>query len=173
MPAPVLVKDRIGLGHWGFTVQSKPVFNARSETAANKPSFRDSWSRGRRCVIPADGFYEWQHDAPKGLKQPYFIAPQSGKLCLFGGLWQRVSRDGRDIVEYTILTKEATGDTAHIHPRSPVMFDPSHIYDWFHADNDTAMDMVRHADLPTTIHKVDMRVGNIRNNDADLIKEVA
>lgn len=173
MTVPLLVKDRIGLAQWGFTVQSKPVFNARSETVADKPSFRESWTQSRRCLIPADGFYEWQHDDEKGRKQPYFIKPSSGDLCLFGGLWQRVKRNGVNVIEFTVLTKDAEGDMAHIHPRTPVMFDASQAADWFAADPEFAMGMVQRAHTDTVIHKVDCRVGNIRNNDAALPEPVS
>lgn len=171
MSVPVLIKDRIGMAQWGFPVQSKPVFNARSETVAQKQTFQDSWHRLRRCIIPANGFYEWQHDAPKGQRQPYLIFPKDNAMFYFAGLWQK--RADCDQVEFTILTKQANEHIESIHPRMPVILGLGQCEEWFAADSNTAHDIIGQANPVIDFYKVDPRVGNIRNNDAALVQQMA
>ncbi len=112
--------------HWGLIPSwakeraiGARMINARSETAAEKPSFRSAL-RSRRCLIVADGFYEWQRLG--GRKQPYFIALADGRPFGFAGLWERWAGDGGAPVEScTILTTAANGTVAPIHDRMPVI----------------------------------------------------
>ena len=98
------------------------TINARAETAAEKPAYRQAFRR-RRCLIPADGFYEWQA-AGKG-KQPYCIAPADGQPLAFAGLWERWERDGQALESATILVTQANLLIASIHDRMPVILDPA------------------------------------------------
>ncbi len=102
--------------------------NARSETAAEKPSFREAY-RHRRCLVPADGFYEWQKIA--GGKQPYWISRADGAPFVFAGLWESWS-DGHaaDIVSFTILTTEASEALRPIHHRMPVILGAGDFDNW-------------------------------------------
>ncbi len=94
------------------------MINARSETAAEKPSFREAWQR-RRAVIPANGFYEWPQQGDR--RQPYYIARTDGRPMGFAALWD-IWRGGRDpLFTCTILTTAANDDLARIHERTPVL----------------------------------------------------
>lgn len=101
------------------------TINARAETVAEKPSFRSAF-RHRRCLIPADGFYEWQHAADsKSKKQPYFISLQDCQPLAFAGLYERWENPAGEILETcTILTTTANEIMAPIHERMPVILAP-------------------------------------------------
>jgi putative SOS response-associated peptidase YedK len=95
------------------------MINARSETAPGKPSFRRAF-RERRCLIPADGFYEWQRT--NGAKQPYYIHMEDGRPFAFAGLWESWSKGGeREVRTCTILTTGANALVGEIHERMPVI----------------------------------------------------
>jgi len=104
------------------------LINARSETAAEKPAFRSSLRR-RRCLVPADAFYEWRR-TPTG-KQPYLIGLATGGPFAFAGLWDRwVPHEGEAIESFTILTTRPNELTATIHDRMPVILPPRHHQLW-------------------------------------------
>jgi len=103
------------------------LINARSETVATKPAFRLSF-RGRRCLVVADGFYEWQ--ARNGKKQPYYIRLKSGEPFGFGGLWDRWDKHGEPIETCTILTCAAPEPMSVIHDRMPVVIPPESFDVW-------------------------------------------
>jgi len=95
------------------------MINARSETAPEKPSFRRAF-RERRCLIPADGFYEWQRT--NGAKQPFYIHMEDGRPFAFAGLWESWGRGGEgEIRTCTILTTGANAVVGEIHERMPVI----------------------------------------------------
>ncbi len=94
------------------------MINARSESVATKPSFRAAF-RYRRCLIPADGFFEWQKAGKH--KQPFLIGVGHGELFAFAGLWEDWERDGEIIQSCTILTTEANELMRPIHDRMPVI----------------------------------------------------
>ena len=96
------------------------LLNARSETVAEKPSFRSAFKQ-RRCLIPASGFYEWQKQGA-GRKQPYFIRPRDGGLFAFAGLWERWHDPQGQLIETcTILTTTANEVMRPLHERMPVI----------------------------------------------------
>ena len=101
------------------------LINARAETAGEKPSFRSAF-RQRRCLVVADGFYEWQRQERK--KQPFYFCFQDGRPFAFAGLWERWEApdddDGEAIESCTILTTEAAELLQPIHDRMPVILDP-------------------------------------------------
>jgi putative SOS response-associated peptidase YedK len=99
------------------------MINAMSETAAEKPAFREAMQK-RRCLIPADGFYEWKQAGGK-IKQPYKIELAESEVFTFAGLWDTwKDRTGREIATCTILTTEANALLKDIHNRMPVILDP-------------------------------------------------
>ncbi len=118
--------------HWGLIPSwakdpgiGNKMINARAETLAEKPSFRTALSR-RRCLIPADGFYEWQA-APEGLKTktPMHIRLQDGELFAFAGLWDEWhTPDGSPLRSCTIITTSPNKVTAPVHDRMPVILRP-------------------------------------------------
>jgi len=109
------------------------MINARSETAADKPAFRSAIRR-RRCLIPADGFFEWQRVA--GGKQPYHIRFRDRRVTAFAGLWERwrASDDAPTLDSCTILTTSPTATVARIHDRMPVILSPDAWPVWMSRD---------------------------------------
>jgi putative SOS response-associated peptidase YedK len=104
------------------------MINARAETAPEKPSFRSAF-RGRRCLIPADGFYEWQRT--NGSKQPYYIHMKEGRPFAFAGLWESWKEEGGpEIRSCTILTTKPNALVAGIHDRMPVILPPGSYDAW-------------------------------------------
>ncbi|MDQ4126373.1 MAG: SOS response-associated peptidase [Actinomycetota bacterium] len=102
------------------------MINARSETAPEKPSFRRAF-RDRRCLIPADGFYEWKRE--EGGKQPYYFRLEGGRPFAFAGLWESWTKDG-EIRSCAILTTAANELVAGIHDRMPVILPAGHYDAW-------------------------------------------
>ena len=157
------------------------LINARVETAATKPSFRSAFSR-RRCLVPADGFYEWytstEPGAPTGrggkpLKQPYYIHPGTGRSLALAGLYE-LWKDphGEWLRTMTILTTTATDALGHIHDRMPFDVAPQDWAAWLDpavpADAASAvLDEHRAALLRTD--PVATEVNNVRNNGPHLI----
>jgi putative SOS response-associated peptidase YedK len=121
--------------HWGLIpswakerAMGAGMINARAETLAEKPAFRSAF-RARRCLIVADGFYEWQKTG--GRKQPHFIAFRDLRPFAFAGLWERWRGEGGEVVEScTIVTTEANELLAPIHDRMPVILDPGDFASW-------------------------------------------
>jgi putative SOS response-associated peptidase YedK len=109
----------------------RKLFNARSETVAEKPSFRNAFQR-RRCLIVADGFYEWQKQPGDRTKQPYRFQLESRSLFAFAGLWERWKdpQTGAATYSCTILTTAANETVAPIHHRMPVILSPAAYDEW-------------------------------------------
>jgi len=104
------------------------LINARAETPREKPSFRNAFRR-HRCLIPTNGFYEWQHQE-RG-KQPYFVRMRDDRLFAFAGLWDRWESPDKGVIETcTILTTAANAVLAPIHDRMPVILPPAEYARW-------------------------------------------
>ncbi|MBK7542442.1 MAG: SOS response-associated peptidase [Candidatus Competibacteraceae bacterium] len=97
------------------------TINARAETVAEKPAYRQAF-RQRRCLIPADGFYEWRKVGDR--KQPYCIGMADGAPFAFAGLWEHWARDDEAVDSCTILVTQANERISEIHDRMPVILDP-------------------------------------------------
>jgi putative SOS response-associated peptidase YedK len=111
------------------TIASK-LINARGETVAEKPSFRGSF-KYKRCLISADGFYEWKAEAGKKAKTPYFIHMKNRKPFAFAGLWDEWhSPDGNMLRTCTIITTSPNELMSDLHNRMPVILDKSQFADW-------------------------------------------
>jgi putative SOS response-associated peptidase YedK len=131
--APAGTGRELALLRWGLIpswskdpATGNRLINARAETAREKPSFRNAFRR-HRCLIPANGFYEWQR-RERG-KQPYFVRMRDGRLFAFAGLWDRWENPDKDVIETcTILTTTANAILAPIHDRMPVIL-PAGEYD--------------------------------------------
>jgi putative SOS response-associated peptidase YedK len=106
--------------HGGF-------INARAETLQEKPSFSESFQK-RRCLIPADGFYEWKRTGK--LKQPYYFQLKDEAAFVFAGIWDQWQGDGRVIVSCAIITTTANELLASVHDRMPVILSPSSQHAW-------------------------------------------
>lgn len=108
------------------------LINARSETVTEKPSFREAFKR-RRCIIPLDGFYEWQRKGDR--KQPYFFLMRDEHPFGFAGLWEKWrDADGQALETCTILTTEANEVLRSIHDRMPVILHPDDYELWLGGD---------------------------------------
>jgi putative SOS response-associated peptidase YedK len=120
------------------------LINARSETAHEKPSFKAAMQY-RRCLIPADGWYEWRADQGHKDKTPMFIHRDKFDVFAFAGLWERwTSPDGSEIHTCTILTTDATDDLKPLHHRMPVVIQPDDYETWLHSDDlDTRRALLR------------------------------
>jgi putative SOS response-associated peptidase YedK len=106
------------------------MINARIETVAEKPSFKKAFIT-RRCLIPADGYYEWQKTGKPGRKPPFRIVLKSRELFVFAGLWDSWKNPEGDIIHsYTIITTKADDLIGKIHPRMPVILRPENEDNW-------------------------------------------
>jgi putative SOS response-associated peptidase YedK len=106
------------------------TINARAETVAEKPAFRDALRR-RRCLVPADGYYEWRSEHSG--KQPYLFKRRDSKIMAFAGLWERWERGGEPLESFTIIVTEANDLARPVHDRMPVIIEPAHFDRWLDA----------------------------------------
>jgi len=166
------------LAHWGLVPSwsAEPKshfssFNARAETVAVKPAFRQAF-RQRRCLIPADGYYEWQTEGKR--KQPYFIFRQDREPLAFAGLWERWEREGQTIESCAIIVTDANTATRPIHDRMPVILAPEDYTRWLSPVSAEAAQALL-APCPAdwlACHPVANRVGNPRIDDPRCIQPV-
>ncbi len=163
--------------HWGlvpgFAKDIKignRMINARAETLATNNSFKHSFAR-RRCIVPADGFYEWQAVAGQKRKQPYFIHRQDDEPLAFAGLWAewRGQVAGEQVVvrSTTIITTEANETMAPVHDRMPVILPRRAWDDWLDPSN-LQVERLQPLLVPApasllTMHPVSTDVSNVRN----------
>lgn len=119
---------------WAKEVRAgRPLINARAETVMEKPTFRSALMR-RRCLVPADGYYEWKGDVP-GRKQPFHIRKADGGLVALAGLWEHwQGPDGSELETAAILTTSASPDVSEVHERMPVIVAPEHFEAWLDVD---------------------------------------
>ncbi|MDH5354719.1 MAG: SOS response-associated peptidase [Gammaproteobacteria bacterium] len=148
------------------------MFNARAETVAEKPSFRQAFKR-RRCLIPANGFYEWRSE--KGLRQPYCCHVDHGLFSMAGiwELWQ--DAEGNQIQSCAIITTEASGAMLDIHTRMPVIIAVENYAQWLDCrseQTDVAAAMITSAPSPYQYYAVSMAVNNSRHEGRDLIERI-
>jgi putative SOS response-associated peptidase YedK len=148
------------------------TINARAEEAATKPAFRDAMKK-RRCLVPADAFYEWQRIDPK-TKHPFAFALKSGESYAFAGLWDRwQSKDNETLETFTILTTDPNELMEPVHNRMPVILEPKDYDRWLDPETKERppVDLLR--PYPAERMRswpVSDRVGNVRNNDAELLE---
>jgi putative SOS response-associated peptidase YedK len=147
------------------------MINARSETVHEKPAFRHAF-RARRCLVPADGFYEWTSE--KGTKQPWLLEPAAGGPIGFAGLFEHwKSPEGETIRSCTILTTDASADIHHLHHRMPVILPPEAYDDWLGGPAERARARLRPAPVGTLrVRPVDRRVNKVEHDDPGLVAEV-
>lgn len=112
------------------------MINARADTVAEKPAFRQAFRR-RRCVIAADGFYEWKTVA-KGTKQPFHIHRADELPFVFAGLWERWEKGGEPVESCTIVTTDAPADLTAIHHRVPVILEADALQAWLDTPEEEA-----------------------------------
>jgi putative SOS response-associated peptidase YedK len=151
----------------------QPVINARAETVAERPFFREAF-RKQRCLVLADGFYEWQRT--KAGKVPYWIALETQEPFAFAGIWSTVhDAEGTERATYAIITTEPNALVAAIHNQMPVILTREDEADWLNPQlsltDAQAMLVPFPAELLTT-HQVTSKVNSPANNTPDLIEQV-
>ncbi|HSG94115.1 MAG TPA: SOS response-associated peptidase [Afifellaceae bacterium] len=150
------------------------LINARAEGIAQKPAFRAAFKR-RRCLVPASGFYEWQATGGKS-KQPYWIAPEDGRLIAFAGLWETwIGGDGSEIDTAAIVTRDADAALQPIHHRMPVLIAPDDFDLWLSDSVDPKAAETLLTAAPEELLSavpVSTRVNRVANDDAGLWEPV-
>src|SRR6202034_2665812 len=180
-PIPVIRQNpkepirQLSLMRWGLIPSwakdssgAASMINARSETASTKPAFRDAM-KSRRCLIPADGFYEWMRTGKP--KQPYCFEVGEGALFAFGGLWDRwKDPSGNWVKSCSILTTTPNAVTSAVHDRMPVILDPDSYDLWLDPgmQNVAAVDeLLKHYDARLMRgFPISTRINSVVNDDA-------
>ncbi|GAB4376042.1 MAG: SOS response-associated peptidase [Kiloniellaceae bacterium] len=149
-----------------------PLINARAETVAEKPSFRDAFA-GRRCVVFADGFYEWRQG---GNRQPYCVRLADASPFAFAAIWEpvREAGEGGPAEGCALITTEANTKMAAVHHRMPVILTPEQVGPWLDPASSPAALAALLKPLPddaVTLTPVSKRVNAVREDDADLLRE--
>ena len=146
------------------------TFNAKSEEAADKPSFRAAL-RYRHCLVPASGYYEWRTSA--GKKQPFAIGLQNHRWFFFAGLWDRIWVDGSPLDSFTILTTAANELLSPLHKRMPIIVAQEHAHKWLNLSRE-ADELIFASHPSENMHywPVGASVGNVRNQGEELIESV-
>jgi putative SOS response-associated peptidase YedK len=178
--SPETGRREIAMMRWGlipFWARDAKIaystINARAETIATSAIFRDAAKR-RRCLVPADAFYEWQKLDAK-TKQPYAIALKDREIFAFAGLWETWKDKAADrrLETYTILTTDPNELMEPFHDRMPVILDPQDYDRWLGIDAETPQlpaDLLRpYPAARMRSWKVSSRVGNVRNNGPELL----
>jgi putative SOS response-associated peptidase YedK len=140
---------QFALVRWGFVPSwtkamqpGRPLINARAETVYEKPSFKNAIRR-RRCLIPTDGFYEWQRDVPDK-KQAYYIYRPDHALFAFAGIWEHwMAADGSELESAAMITTESGLPVADIHDRSPVVITPENFERWLDGAEEKVQDLLK------------------------------
>jgi len=181
-PVPVIRQNpresvrELSLVRWGLipswakdsSIAAKMI-NARSETAATKPAFRDAL-KSRRCLVPADGFYEWSRTGKT--KQPYCFEVNEGALFAFAGIWDRWKNpSGKTVETCLILTTTPNAVTSVVHDRMPVILDPDSYDLWLDPgmrDVAAAFELLKPYD-PRLMqcYSVSARINRVANDDAE------
>jgi putative SOS response-associated peptidase YedK len=161
--------------HWAKdkSIGSRMI-NARSDSAASKPAFKNSLAK-RRCLVPADGWYEWRKEG--GTKQPFFMTTPDGSSLAFAGLWatwhDKSDEQADPLVSYTILTTDAIGQLTDIHDRMPLVLPRQSWARWLDPDVDDVSDLLVAPSMELVesleLRPVSSTVNNVRNNGPELL----
>ena len=163
--------------HWGLvpfwakdpSIGSRMI-NARAETVAEKPSFKNALKK-RRCLIIADGFYEWQQTG-RGPKQPWFIHAEGGGPFLMAALWEHWDKGETPLETCTLLTTEAAGAMNAIHHRMPVILAADYLRPWLDAEGpeDAVAVLERNPATALAMRRISRAVNSPTHEGPDLIE---
>ena len=157
---------------WRDAGMGPPLINARGETIHEKRALADAF-RERRCLVPADGWFEWQ--GPSRAPQPFHLTLATGAPVSFAAVWER-RETKREVVEsFAILTTAASAGIADIHHRQPAIVDPEWFAEWLDPSTAARKLMARLSTPhpgPYQRHAVSMRVNSVGNNDPDVLRPV-
>ena len=173
---PVITKEEDQLAlhkfHWGLVPKwsekkkdFKPLNNARLETIHEKVTFKGLIA-ARRCVVPADGYYEWRKDE-NDRKVPYYFTGTDLQTLYFAGLYQKNTN-----TEFSIITSEAKGDVTEIHHRMPVILQEQDIGRYLDLKTDALTLLNVYPGVPLTFNEVSREVNNPANNTPELIQSL-
>jgi putative SOS response-associated peptidase YedK len=187
---------RVRLMRWGFIppwakagADGAPegkgplMINARADKVGSSPAFRSS-AKGKRCLVPMDGWYEWRPNpdtssGKKARKTPFFMTPGDEQLICMAGLWSAwrpkdAPKTDPPLLSCTIITTDAVGPLAEIHDRMPLMLDERDWDRWLDPDSPLDADLLTvHADLShLEIREVSTLVNSVRNNGPELLEPV-
>ncbi len=166
--------------HWAkdLSIASR-LINARADTVAEKPAYRDAF-RHRRCLVPTDGFYEWRQE--NGIRQPFRIGMKGGAPFAFAGLWERWTAKeaagpvaaGETVETFTIVTTDANDKLRPIHARMPVILAAESYDIWLDTSPERTKDALAllrpYPAEPMAFYRVSTRVNSVRNDDPDCIR---
>lgn len=170
-------KPAVALLRWGLIpywakdpALGSRLINARADTLAQKPAFREAY-RWRRCLVPASGFYEWQK-IPGG-RQPWYVASADGTMLAFAGLWERWRAAGAEpVLSFTIITTDATGPIKDIHERMPAILEPEEFEAWLHEEDPS--DLLRpYQPQMLTAYPVSAAINSPHNDDPTLVERLS
>lgn len=154
-------RRRLDVAHWGFVggPRQQLLINARSETARARPAFREAFAR-RRCVIPADGFFEWRKAGEE--RQPLWFHRPDGKLLLFAGLWEPPA-GGSGLARFVVLTTTPNALVGEVHDRMPAILTLDEAIAWLAAPSPALLHPAPEGLLAA--RPVSPRVNSVRNDD--------
>lgn len=181
-PAPIVYAGPAGaavlsVARWGFLPLWAPdpsgaarMINARAETVAGSRAFRDAFAH-RRCLVPADGWYEWRRD-PSGARRPYFMTRPEG--LVFGGIWSVWGHGEARRTTFSIITMPAIGTLARVHDRMPLQLNASQCTDWLTGSALETLLTSPSSDYCSAveIRPVSAAVGDVRKDGPELVLRV-
>ena len=162
------------LPHWvrGDPKKVRQPINARAETVQTAPMFRDAF-RARRCIVPIDGFYEWQV-LQGGAKQPHAVARADGAIMALAGVWEGWrSPEGETVRSYAVITTTAVDALGHLHERMPVVLESRDWAAWLGEEDGDPAALLRPSGAVFRVWPVSSRVNSVRNNGPELVEPVA
>jgi putative SOS response-associated peptidase YedK len=184
-PDPATTERSIRVMRWGLVPSwakspsaGARMINARSETVASKPAFRTSLAR-RRCLLPADGWYEWRRDG--GKKQPFYMTSLDGSSLAFAGIWStwhdpQADEAGKPLVSCAVLTTDAVGPLAEVHERMPLLLSQPQWEKWLDPDATEVADLLAPPSdeliAGLELRPVSDAVNSVRNNGPRLLERV-
>ena len=181
IPAVLAMADQIVMANfsWGLVPSwakdpaiGSGMINARSETVAEKPSFRSALNH-RRCIVPADGWYEWQNLA--GKKRPHYFSSPDDSVLGFAGIYESWNNPAGNVLwTVSILTQPAQPEFAQVHDRMPVLVAPELRQVWLNAQNQPLAQILDSSSQAAQIQhwEVGPAVGNVRTNSVDLTSKL-
>ncbi|PZG23612.1 DUF159 family protein [Micromonospora craterilacus] len=170
----------LSLGRWGLVPGwsrspggAARMINARAETVATSRAYAPAFAR-RRCLVPADGWYEWVRQ-PGGAKQPFYMTPLDGSVLAFAGIWSVWDGPAGPLLTFSVVTTDALGELAEVHDRMPLLLPPDRWATWLGAAGDPA-ELLAPPPLDwlagLEVRPVGPAVGDVRNDGPELTARV-
>lgn len=149
------------------------LINARAETVAEKPAFRSAFKR-YRCLVPADGFYEW--DKKSGTRVPYRFTFKDGKIFAFAGIYDHwTDKNGNELKSFSIITTQANRPVSQVHDRMPIILMPDDEYHWLNQDLDLeeAKKILKpYSEMELEMYEISKMVNNPKNDVAEVVQRI-